>query len=314
MKLSVILPVYNVEKYLDKSMTSLTNQIVDDVEIILVDDGSTDSSLERMREWELLDNRITVVSKVNEGSGFARNYGLGISKGEYVYFMDPDDWIEDGFFEKILSIISHKEVQFIGFGHNIYKGDRLIKTVKSNDTFEINEIEMNTSSFNKIFNSISLFEVWNKVYNRKFLIDNQLEFTNMKNGQDAYFNIEVAKKINHILILKDTFYNYYASREGSSQNSYYSYDRFENSIKIALNYESLYKKYSSSESEPNVYWINTFYTSIRQNIKENENFLWRKDLFDEKIVKMSIQDVKYIKSKIKLIILKYFPKRYLKYI
>lgn len=314
MKLSIVLPVYNIEEYLDYSLMSLTKQVGDNIEIILIDDGSTDGSFKKMKEWKSKDERIIIASKVNEGSGYARNYGLKMSQGEYIYFMDPDDWVEDNFFEKILSVISSEKVQMIGFGYNIYKQNKIIKTVKSEYTFSINEKKLSTDSFNKIFNSVSLFEVWNKIYNRDFLIKNQLEFTNMKNGQDAYFNIEVAQRISNVLILNETFYNYYASREDSSQNSYYSYEKFKNNVAIAEKYEDLYRTYNSLECKPSTYWINIFFKSIKQNINDNITEIWDEELFFEKVKKLKIKNINHRNSKIKLFILKYLPKKIFKFL
>ena len=90
-KVSVVVPVYNVEKYLDQCMNNLVNQSLQEIEIILVDDGSPDRVPEMCDEWAMKDNRIKVIHKKNEGLGYARNSGLEIAMGEYVTFVDSDD-------------------------------------------------------------------------------------------------------------------------------------------------------------------------------------------------------------------------------
>ena len=99
-KISVIVPVYNVEKYLKKCLNSLINQTLNDIEIICVDDGSTDSSIEILKEFELKDDRIIVISQKNEGAATSRNKGINLAKGEYISFVDSDDWLELDAFEK----------------------------------------------------------------------------------------------------------------------------------------------------------------------------------------------------------------------
>lgn len=94
-KISVIIPCYNVEKYLDKCMQSILSQTLSDIELICINDGSTDDSLKLLNQYAASDSRITVINKKNEGVGIARNCGLKLATGEYVYFVDPDDWLEN---------------------------------------------------------------------------------------------------------------------------------------------------------------------------------------------------------------------------
>lgn len=105
-KISIIVPVYNVEKYLHKCMDSLVNQTFEEIEIITVNDGSTDSSLEILREYEKQDSRIIVIDKVNEGVSLARNTALEYIIGEYIMFVDSDDWIDLDTCEKILKLVT----------------------------------------------------------------------------------------------------------------------------------------------------------------------------------------------------------------
>ena len=94
-KISVIIPVYNVSEFIPKCLVSILNQNFDDIEIICVNDGSSDNSLTILKDFENKDKRIIVIDKENEGSGVARNAGLAIAKGKYVYFVDGDDWLEE---------------------------------------------------------------------------------------------------------------------------------------------------------------------------------------------------------------------------
>ena len=98
-KLSVIIPVYNVEQYLPKCLASVVQQTLKDIEIICVNDGSTDNCLKILEEFKSKDNRIKIINKENAGLGNARNTGLEEAKGEYISFIDSDDYIDENFFE-----------------------------------------------------------------------------------------------------------------------------------------------------------------------------------------------------------------------
>ena len=100
---SIIIPVYNVEKYVDKCLRSIVNQTFSDIEIILINDGSTDASGEKCLEWAGRDERIIYVSKKNEGAGPSRNLGIQIASAEFVAFCDPDDWYDEQYIELMLN-------------------------------------------------------------------------------------------------------------------------------------------------------------------------------------------------------------------
>ena len=108
-KISIIIPVYNTEEYLRECLDSVIEQTLKDIEIILVDDGSTDNSGKICDEYREKDTRITVIHQENRGQGKARNEALKISNGEYIGFIDSDDWIDLDFYEKLYNAASEKE-------------------------------------------------------------------------------------------------------------------------------------------------------------------------------------------------------------
>ena len=115
MKISVIIPVYNIEDYLKECLDSIVNQSLDDIEIICVNDGSTDSSLDILKEYGNADSRVRIISQENKGIGGARNTALTSVKGEYVYFMDGDDILELDALEKLYNLAVERDVDFIMF-------------------------------------------------------------------------------------------------------------------------------------------------------------------------------------------------------
>ena len=111
--ISVIIPIYNVEEFLPKCIDSVLNQTLKNVEIILVDDGSTDNSSIICDEYALLDNRITVIHKKNEGLSASRNIGIDVAKGNYLAFVDSDDWIEESMFEIMYNTIVTNDADMV---------------------------------------------------------------------------------------------------------------------------------------------------------------------------------------------------------
>ena len=100
-KVSIIIPVYNVEQYLPKCLDSIINQTLKDIEIICINDGSTDNSLSILKEYASKDDRMIIIDKENKGQGIARNLGIKKAKGKYIGFVDPDDWVDIQMFEKM---------------------------------------------------------------------------------------------------------------------------------------------------------------------------------------------------------------------
>ena len=114
-RLSVIIPVYNVENYLSQCMDSVCGQTFEDIEIICVNDGSTDKSLDILKDHQKKDSRIQIISQENKGQSASRNIGLNMAKGEYIYFMDSDDYLVNDAFEQLFSFCKDKEFDFIMF-------------------------------------------------------------------------------------------------------------------------------------------------------------------------------------------------------
>lgn len=161
--ISVIVPVFNVEKYLDRCILSIVNQTYLDIEIILIDDGSTDSSSVICDMWEQKDNRIKVIHKKNEGVSIARNTGIDAVQGEYVYFVDGDDYLENNAFEKMYNIIKKYDVDFVYCGFNqIDSIDRKIYDETSKSNIRKKE-EVLDEFFEQNITKTLMYLPWNKL-------------------------------------------------------------------------------------------------------------------------------------------------------
>ena len=216
-KVSVILPVYNVGKYLRQSLDSLINQTLKDIEIICVNDGSTDDCYEILEEYKQKDSRIKVIHKENKGTGAARNDGLRIASGECIGFVDPDDWVKPDMYEKLYSLIKEKNLEIAmcmpdGYDEKNNKTAPFPYFVDSN---------FDNIPSGRIFNlwDISPFQypmcVWNKLYTKELFDKNHIEFAEGLDFEDHKVIFGALLTARRMYFIKDKLYVYRYNREGS---------------------------------------------------------------------------------------------------
>lgn len=219
-KVSVIVAVYNAGKFLRQCMDSIEGQTLKDIEIICVNDGSTDNSLEILKSYEKKDSRVKVYTKDNEGLGgaSARNYGLDLAIGEYVSILDSDDFFDVQMLEKAVEKADALQTDIVVFGGYEYD-ERNGNTYKVGSILNEKEIpEMEVFSYKNCSGIYQLSQgmAWNKLYRRSFLNRNGIRFQKIKYTDDAYFtfaNMVLAKKIT---VLKE-YLCYYRVNSGVSQ-------------------------------------------------------------------------------------------------
>ena len=186
-RVSVIIPVYNVEKFILKTVESVMNQDYKDVEIILVNDGSPDNSAQIIDELAKRDNRIICIHKENGGVSSARNAGLKIATGEYVTFIDGDDWVEPNYISYLLGLIEKNSCE-IGMNKNNYSD----YSMNSSDKEYVVEAE---KAIEWIYLGDIFVAVWNKIYKMSFLRDNDILFDEkIWYGEGMLFNIDWAMR------------------------------------------------------------------------------------------------------------------------
>lgn len=222
-KVSVILPIYNVEKYLKKCLDSIVNQTFKSIEIICVNDGSTDSSLEILNEYANNDARFIVLSQENQGQGVARNRGIEIAKGEYLQFIDPDDWIEPDAIEILYNFANEHKSEVVKFNYkdyNEYSGEIRKKDfaakIKKIYSYDLNKIPFfSWHDVKKGFLwSLDLY-VWSYFYSTDFVKSNNIKFAPSKIGEDHLFSngaLLLAQKIDFL----NKYLYFYRIRKGSS--------------------------------------------------------------------------------------------------
>lgn len=208
-KVTVVVPIYNVGNYLKKCLGSIINQSFQDIEIILINDGSTDDSGAICDKYEVLDKRIKVKHTINQGSGEARNLGIDLANGEYIYFCDPDDWIEFDLIEDNYKLASKNCADIVVFGVTNY-----MYNSKKNRYIYTGSRELGTDhlSFKKEFPNLYkrglATSVWNKLYKLSYLKQYNCRFPRYNQGQDWSFNLLVYRDIENVIFNKKKYYNY----------------------------------------------------------------------------------------------------------
>ena len=158
-KLSIIIPCYNVEKYVEKSINSLIAQTLDNVEIIVVNDGSKDNTLKILKKYEKENSNIKLIDKKNAGVSAARNDALKIAKGEYIGFLDSDDWVEKDMFEKMYNKAINENLDIVACDTNAVYPDKNI-IIKSN-------VSRTSTPEELMINAYAV--IWNKIYKKELL-------------------------------------------------------------------------------------------------------------------------------------------------
>ena len=220
--LSIIIPVYKTEKYLDRCIESILMQKVDDIEIILVDDGSPDKSGEMCDKWALRDNRIRVIHKQNGGPGSARNMALDIAQGTYITFIDSDDAIAENTFLPIINYLTeHQDIDILEYPAHLYIGSpKERKLTFENDVFNIHDLKdkQNLWLDDKLY---AHCYSCNKVF-RRSLFDGLRYSESVTLGEDIRLISQLLKKARNYATINTGMYLYYFNGESISGSLKYA--------------------------------------------------------------------------------------------
>lgn len=218
MKVSFIIPVYNIEKYICECVQSLLCQTYNDFEIILVDDGSTDNSSQICDNLSKKDSRIRVIHKINGGLSDARNEGVKLSQGEYIIFVDGDDfWMNSNSLESLIEIINKfPECDFLGFNCSYYYGDNTsYKRWVEYDKSLSFPIHKNMAVYKLISSGTMPMTAWSKLISSKFIKDNNISFIKGLKGEDIPWIIDMFDKCNKCIFVNNYVYAYRQNVTGS---------------------------------------------------------------------------------------------------
>lgn len=232
--ISIIVPVYNSELYLKKCLDSIISQTYENIEIICIDDNSSDDSLRILQEYEKKDQRIKVLQKVNEGVSFARNAGLDMARGDYILFVDSDDWIDrctcEVALKKILeetadlvmwSYIRERETE--SFKKQIFDCDIVFEGKNVQEKLHRRMIGIVDDELAHPENADALCTVWGKLYRRSIISANRIRFYDIRKigtYEDGLFNLEYLKYVLKAIFLNQYFYHYRRTNVNSITGAY----------------------------------------------------------------------------------------------
>lgn len=229
-KISIIVPVYNVENYIHKCIRSILEQTYHNFELILIDDGSKDSSGRICDQYALEDKRIKVFHQKNKGVSIARNLGISKSSGNWLTFLDSDDWVENYYLENITKLIQHNNIDIVCC--NYFKDFETSYLPNDGTNYEIQIRNNNKEIYNLLLMTVysdyykyineykfDMTPIWNKIYKSSIIKTNNIQFKEtLTRSEDVLFNIEYIKKTNSIAFTSECFVHY-VKRSNSITNT-----------------------------------------------------------------------------------------------
>lgn len=244
--ISIIVPVYKVEKYLQECVTSIQNQTYRNLEIILVDDGSPDKSGKLCNEYAKRDSRIKVIHKVNGGLSSARNAGLKIAKGEYIGFVDSDDYIRKNMYEKLLDACIQNKTEIAACNYNY--------VINGNEKKEQEECKIQVLSATKFFEKLLVvgnrieMVAWNKLYHKSVFEKNPLPFPEGKIYEDLATMYKFVFSAEKVAWIDEGLYLYRRFRDGAITNINYNSSKENDRLNFENNMVAFIK-----EKAPDIY-------------------------------------------------------------
>ena len=318
-KVSVIVPVYNCEKYIARCMDSLINQTLTDIEIIVIDDESKDRTFGILKEYENKDKRINLITKKNSGVSSSRNKGIELATGKYIAFVDGDDWIDLDCLERMYEVSEKNQTDITMCSYirefKVHSKPRKIN-LEENKVYEDEDLKILhrklvgpiKEEFSQPESLDSLGTVWGKLYKRELLKELGTKFIDLKEigtAEDTLFNFMVFKDIAKLSFINKCFYHYWKENENSITTKY--------NPNIFIQWKNLFKYMEDFIKENNL--DNSFYEALNNRIcvgvlglglnecKEDNNVSLRVKIKNLRTI-LNDNQIKDAYSKLEL---KYFP-------
>lgn len=286
-KVSIIVGCYNVAKWLiEGRLNYIYNQTYEDWELILVDDGSTDDTGKILEDEARKDERIIVIHKENGGLGSARNAGLEIAQGKYIWSFDVDDEVDADLLERVCFVADETNAEVLCFGYVEHNNELKIQTecqfdrisCHSNDEVRAIYLDHILLKFNNGF-------FWNKLYRRDFLEKNQLRFGNERIQQDEVFNLKVYKCVNHLELIPGALYHYYVYNTGNNRSRFIS-NRYQIYKSVYAHFCELRDCWKLNDERFEKYLFNRLFDSLNVLLRYNlshPNCPWSREECEEEM-------------------------------
>lgn len=298
--ISVIVPIYNMEKYLCRCVESIRNQEYTNLEIILVDDGSTDKSAVMCDEYEKIDKRVKVIHKVNGGLSSARNAGLEIAQGNYIGFVDSDDYIAPSMYSNLFNYVHGKTgtISNVMYKRVCESGEEYLSSVIHTKNEKIKSLEY----LQELLLHVGDVSVCTKLFDRKII--GELRFDESKLNEDLLFMISLLPRFKEIQFVDEVGY-YYFERENSISSSYGKSveDMVRNSLVVKEYVDNRYPEMKMEAERFALFQHMGYLMLIPRNKAVKENTLYRNAV--QYVRKNTIKNLRnpYLKRKNKLILL-----------
>lgn len=289
-KVSIIIPIYNAEKYLYKCLKSVKEQTYTNIEVLMINDGSTDNSETICKEF-LSDSRFSLINKENGGVSSARNLGIERCSGEYVLFVDSDDWCHNELLSQAVKNIKSYDMLCFCY-YKAYKDKNIYEDLKVKDNANIKEEIL----INKLIGGY----LWNKFFNANIIKEHKIKFNeNITYCEDLIFIIQYIKYVKKVNYIDKALY-YYRVRKNSVSNDFFN----NKNISILDAYEILINEYNKYD-----YYVNNLKFSYLLNYYKLKKFIPKNYNLNMDIIaeEKKFLSNKNIKQKIKFKFIKYFP-------
>jgi len=220
--ISVIMPIYNVERYLPRAMDSILAQTLDSFEIIAVDDGSTDESGRIADAYAAKDARVRVIHQVNQRAHAARNAGIECARGAYLFFADADDWLEPDALSTLVEIAERDALQLVICGFTIdtyYTADRFVRTARSAPDARFPDQQAFRARAHTLFDFNMLYPPWNKLIRADYIVERGILFPDTF-WDDFPFNLAVIREIGRVGVTSKQLYHFTRARAESENTRY----------------------------------------------------------------------------------------------
>lgn len=269
---TIIIPIYNVYQYIDRGINNILSQSYKNIEIILVDDGSTDGSGELCDNISKGNQTIRVFHKPNQGAGSARNVGIDNAQGDYIYFFDIDDLCSNFLIELNVKLMEKENVDFVLFGFkvtNVEFKKSSTDEVKYQERLITSNKQLKDAFINVIIPSKygSGFP-WNKFYRKSFLDKYQIRYENQKIQQDEVFNLLCYEHLDRAYISSNILYHYFIYEKGNTRSRYIP-NRFEIYVSVREHFEKIKKHWDIHDAKFENYLNIRFYKGLNDTLRFN---------------------------------------------
>lgn len=308
MKISIVIPVYNCEDYIEKMIESILNQNYKNYELIIVNDGSTDTTKEKIQKYKQAN--IKIINQKNGGVSSARNKALSFATGELICFFDADDYIDQGCFEEIIKYFEkNPNIEFLCFGYFSQTDPLNFDIINYKEKFYKSKKEIKEDLV-KLYDRALLYNCSNKVYLRKIIEKNKLKFPNFNFGEDLAFNRLYLDSINNMYNSSKCFYHYIRERNESLTKKY-DKDIFKIRKREFYEFNEYFEKWGLNKDEYYEFSCRRYVERIiacieiihSSGLKFKKKYLFVKNVITDKLTKETLKFAKPESKRIKIILI-----------